>query len=101
MTHAPTIHPAGCSRPARPADRPRVRRTVAAGLFSAVLLAVWLCPSAEAQDSGDRGIVITGEVLAPEVTIFVTRDNLLKDYNIVFEESFLEKIVESIEKPPF
>jgi len=79
---------------------PVVRLLVSGALAGALAAAP---PPADAQDQplDFAGAVIEGQVLAPEVTIFVARDNLLKNYNIVFEESFLHKIVESIEEPPF
>lgn len=80
---------------------PRTPRLVVWAGLAGVLAAA--APRADAQDRAldFAGAVIEGQVLAPEVTIFVARDNLLKNYNIVFEESFLHKIVESIEEEPF
>lgn len=75
--------------------------TVAAFAFAALTLGR---PSpAGAQDGAldFGGTVIVGQVLTPEVIVFISRENLTKDYNIVFEESFLHKIAESVERPPF
>ncbi|MED5374478.1 MAG: hypothetical protein VX899_25910 [Myxococcota bacterium] len=44
---------------------------------------------------------IVGEVQLPSVQIFVTRQNLNTDYDLELEESFLPKIVESVEERPF
>ena len=44
---------------------------------------------------------IVGEVQLPSVQIFVTRQNLNTDYDLELEESFLPKIVDSVEKRPF
>ena len=44
---------------------------------------------------------ITGEVQKPEITIFITRQNLDTDYELVLRESFVDKIVESVDEKPF
>ncbi|MFT5584297.1 MAG: hypothetical protein ACI9VR_001882 [Cognaticolwellia sp.] len=44
---------------------------------------------------------IVGEVQLPSVQIFVTRQNLNSDYDLELEESFVPKIIESVEKRPF
>jgi hypothetical protein len=46
-------------------------------------------------------IVIQGEIKKPEITIFITRQNLATDYSLELRESFVPKIVESVEKKPF
>jgi hypothetical protein len=45
--------------------------------------------------------VIEGKVQKPEITIFISRQNLDTDYNLVLRESFIPKIVQSLEKKPF
>ena len=45
--------------------------------------------------------VIIGEVQKPEITVYISRENLNKSYQLELKESFLPKIVESVEKPPF
>lgn len=44
---------------------------------------------------------IVGEVQLPSVQIFVTRQNLNSDYDLELEESFVPKIIESVEERPF
>ena len=44
---------------------------------------------------------VKGKVQKPEITIFVTRQNLNPEYNLDLRESFIPKIVESTEKKPF
>lgn len=44
---------------------------------------------------------IEGKVQKPEITIFITRQNLNTDYNLELRESFIPKIVKSVEKKPF
>lgn len=45
--------------------------------------------------------VVEGEVQKPEVAVFITRQNLNKAYELELKESFLPKIIESIEHEPF
>lgn len=45
--------------------------------------------------------VIVGDVLKPEVTVIISRENLNKSYDLEFEESFLHKIEQSVERAPF
>ena len=44
--------------------------------------------------------VIEGKVQKPEITIFVSRQNLNTEYNLELRESFVPKIVQSVEKKP-
>lgn len=66
-------------------------------------LLILLGASAQAQD---RRLVfeivdITGEVQKPEITIFITRQNLDTNYELSLRESFIPRIVESVERKPF
>ena len=45
--------------------------------------------------------IIEGEIKKPEITIIITRQNLNTGYNLELKESFVPKIVESVEKEPF
>lgn len=45
--------------------------------------------------------VIEGKVQKPEITIFITRQNLDEGYDLVLRESFVPRIVDSVEKKPF
>ena len=45
--------------------------------------------------------VIKGEVLKPEISVLITRENLNKAYELRLDEDFLQKIVESVKAPPF
>jgi hypothetical protein len=45
--------------------------------------------------------VVIGEVLKPEITVVISRENLNKAYELELDESFLDKIVESVEHAPF
>lgn len=44
---------------------------------------------------------IIGEVQKPDVTVVIARENLNKSYNLELEESFLDRIVRAVERPPF
>jgi hypothetical protein len=44
---------------------------------------------------------IEGKIQKPEITIFITRQNLNSNYNLVLDESFVPKILESAERKPF
>lgn len=50
--------------------------------------------------SSDELLVI-GEVLKPEITVVISRENLNKAYELKLDESFLDKIIGSVEHPPF
>ena len=73
------------------------------------LVALWLPVSGTAQDVADEpsysfeddAFVIVGEVQKPEVTVFISRENLNKSYQLELKESFLPKIIRSVERSPF
>ncbi|MEZ4321398.1 MAG: hypothetical protein R3F61_28260 [Myxococcota bacterium] len=44
---------------------------------------------------------IVGEVQKPDVTVVISRENLNKAYELELDESFLQKIVDSVESEPF
>lgn len=46
-------------------------------------------------------ISIIGEVRKPEVTIFITKQNLNASYDLVLKESFIPKIVTAADRKPF
>ena len=45
--------------------------------------------------------VLTGSVDDPNVSLLIERENLTMDYDLALEESFLPRIVESVENSPF
>jgi hypothetical protein len=45
--------------------------------------------------------VINGEVQKPTVTLFVSRQNINTDATLELRESFVPRIIESVEKKPF
>lgn len=46
-------------------------------------------------------IIIDGEVQKPQVTMFINRQNLNTDAGLVLKQSFVPKIVESVDKKVF
>ena len=44
---------------------------------------------------------ITGEVQKPEITILISRENLDTNYELTLRESFVPRIIESVERRPF
>ncbi len=48
-----------------------------------------------------EGITVIGKVQKPEVMMVITRQNLNSDYTLELRESFLPKIVRSIDEKPF
>lgn len=77
-------------------------------LVALLLLAVasvLASPVASAQDRRVRLLLeeekIVGKVQKPEVQMFISRQNLNTDATLVLRESFVPRIVESLEKRPF
>jgi hypothetical protein len=62
------------------------------------VFAILFAGSAEAKP---MDFEIVGEVQKPEVTVVISRENLNKSYDLRLEESFLQKILDSVKKPPF
>jgi hypothetical protein len=54
-----------------------------------------------AQAATFEDFVIEGEVQKPEVTVLVTRENLNKSYVLDLRRSFLDRILEALERAPF
>ncbi len=68
-------------------------------VLSVLLAGALLVPAASG--AADDDFVIVGEILKPEITVVISRENLNKAYELKLEESFLDKIVQSVEGPPF
>ena len=69
-------------------------------LRTVLLFALLAAPVASAQDFEEE-FVIEGEVQKPEVTVVITRQDLNKSQVFELKKSFLEKIIQSVESPPF
>lgn len=59
-----------------------------------------------AASAQDRRLVfevvdVVGEVQKPEITIFITRQNLETNYELELRESFVPRILKSVDKKPF
>jgi hypothetical protein len=68
------------------------------------LLFAWASQSAHAQSRQTFRFeeeVIVGKVHKPEVMMVITRQNLEGTYSLELRESFLPKIVRSVEQEPF
>jgi len=48
-----------------------------------------------------EAIEVEAKIKKPEIPIFMDMENLNTDYRLELKESFLPKIVESLEKKPF
>jgi hypothetical protein len=44
---------------------------------------------------------IVGKIQKPEIQILITRQNLTPKYELELKESFLPKVIESVEHKPF
>ncbi len=81
---------------------PRVPARGVLAAFATLALAVGAREgSAAPTDFDEEEIVIEGEVLKPEITVLITRENLNKAYELKLDENFLERILESVEHDPF
>ncbi len=76
-------------------------RRLASAIAIVLTFAALAASQVHAQTYIDEAIEIEGEVQLPSVQIFISRQNLNEDYELELDESFLPKIVESIEKKPF
>ena len=63
--------------------------------------AMLISASAEAAPVTGEEFVIVGEVLKPEITVVISRENLNKAYELKLDEDFLDKIIDSVKAAPF
>jgi len=74
-------------------------------LLAALGLALAMSATGVASAQGRRIVLddfeVKGKVQKPEITIFVTRQNLNPEYDLELRESFIPKIVESAKEKPF
>ncbi|MCO4744424.1 MAG: hypothetical protein KC912_06535 [Proteobacteria bacterium] len=66
-------------------------------------LSVWSSSDAEAARKriSFEETQITAEVQKPQVAVFISRENLHKGYRLELRESFIPRILESVERAPF
>jgi hypothetical protein len=76
---------------------------MAARIFGIVLLGASLLPStALAQQAFTfKDSAVVGKIQKPEIQILITKQNLTPKYDLSLRESFLPKIVESVDMKPF
>ena len=74
-------------------------------IIGLLILTLALPGVASAQDRKKRKtlaeILVEGEVQKPQVTMFINRQNLNTDAGLVLKQSFIPRIVESVEKKAF
>ena len=75
-------------------------------LLLAVVFALSAEASAQSRRSGRQVVrlgeeTVEGSVQKPELSVFMGRQNLSANEQLVLRESFLPRIVESVEKKPF
>ena len=70
-----------------------IRRSLALLLVAAALSDSALAAKLVFKDE----FVVEGEVQQPDVAVFITRQNLNKAYDLELKESFLPKIIESVD----
>jgi hypothetical protein len=63
--------------------------------------AAWAQDAPEEEEEESLGVIITGRVQKPEVNVVIGRDNLNKGFTIQLTESFLDRIKQSVTRPPF
>jgi hypothetical protein len=61
----------------------------------------WAQDAEEEEEEESLGVIITGRVQKPEVNVVIGRDNLNKGFTIQLTESFLDRIRQSVTRPPF
>jgi D-aminopeptidase len=74
---------------------------VALGISSMMALTIGSTARAQGRRLVFEETIIEGKVQKPEITIFITRQNLGTEYVLELKESFIPKIVKSVEKKPF
>jgi hypothetical protein len=87
-------------------SRLSLRAAGVAALLFALIVALRAAPaSAQGQNKSRRLLLetfeIEGEVQKPQITILISRQNLNTDATLELRESFVPRIVESVQKKPF
>lgn len=72
-------------------------------IAAASILAILGLSTAEAQTRGYRfeGETMIVKIPKPEIAILITRQNLTPKYDLQLRESFLPKVVDSVNRKPF
>ena len=70
-------------------------------ILAATLILVGAAAHGQSRPLVFETVDITGEVQKPEITIFITRQNLDTNYEFSLRESFIPRIIESVESQPF
>jgi arginine repressor len=78
-----------------------MRRAIVWGTVCVLGAAVGTASAAKYVITDDEASEIVGEVQKPDVTVVISRENLNKAYELDLEESFIDKVIESVEHDPF
>jgi hypothetical protein len=70
-------------------------------IAAAVLILIGASAHGQSRPLVFETVDITGEVQKPEITIFITRQNLDTNYEFTLRESFIPRIIKSVESRPF
>ena len=70
-------------------------------LFALALALVPATVSAAPGELEGEEFKIIGEVLKPEITVVISRENLNKAYDLALDEDFLQRIIDSVKSAPF
>ena len=54
----------------------------------------------EQENTLETGFVVQGEIQRPDLTILMAKDDVTESYELQLTDSFLPKILESLEKYP-
>jgi|AACY02.7.fsa_nt_gi hypothetical protein len=72
---------------------------------SALAIVLGLAPRDKSEANAARLVfeatAVEGEVQRPQVSVFITRQNLNDPYDLELKESFLPKIIEALDNEPF
>ena len=81
-------------------NRNHLRACVVAALWLSAI--AWTSPARAGRLVFQEETEIVGEVQKPEITITISRENLNKAFDLTkLQESFLDRIVKSVEREPF
>lgn len=75
-----------------------------AAILALPLLAAILATPARADDSKVlkmKDTTVVGKIQKPEIAILITKQNLDPPYDLQLKESFVPRILESVEQKPF
>lgn len=78
-----------------------MKRQITKRLSAAILILIGATAHGQGRPLVFETVDITGEVQKPEITILISRENLDTNYELTLRESFVPRIIESVESRPF